>query len=94
VAAEVPSGYGTSLIRELIPHELRGTVDLVLTTDGVSRKIGSLLSRHGRLTQRMIIAINAPSRDCRRGRDAAAALFPDCRLQVLGSLDPPGPTPV
>jgi two-component sensor histidine kinase len=36
VAAEVPSGYGTSLIRELIPHELRGTVDLVLTTEGPS----------------------------------------------------------
>jgi PAS domain S-box-containing protein len=29
------SGYGTSLIRELIPHELGGTVDLVFASDGV-----------------------------------------------------------
>jgi len=39
VAAKVPSGYGTSLIRELIPHELGGTVDLVLAPDGVCCKI-------------------------------------------------------
>jgi two-component sensor histidine kinase len=29
-------GYGTSLIRELIPHELGGTVDLVFAPEGVS----------------------------------------------------------
>jgi two-component sensor histidine kinase len=29
------SGYGTSLIRDLIPHELGGTVDLVMETEGV-----------------------------------------------------------
>jgi two-component sensor histidine kinase len=29
------SGYGTSLIRELIPHELGGGVDLVFAPDGV-----------------------------------------------------------
>ena len=28
-AAEVQSGYGTSLIRDLVPHELGGTVDLI-----------------------------------------------------------------
>jgi len=28
-------GYGTSLIRDLIPHELGGTVDLVMGPDGV-----------------------------------------------------------
>jgi two-component sensor histidine kinase len=33
------SGYGTSLIRELIPHELGGTVDLVLAPEGVSCNI-------------------------------------------------------
>ncbi len=35
--AEAPSrsGYGTSLIRDLIPHELGGTVDLVFASDGV-----------------------------------------------------------
>jgi two-component sensor histidine kinase len=29
------SGFGTNLIRDLIPHELGGTVDLVFDTDGV-----------------------------------------------------------
>jgi PAS domain S-box-containing protein len=28
IAAPVPSGYGSSLLRDLIPHELSGTVDL------------------------------------------------------------------
>ena len=32
-------GYGTSLIRELIPHELGGTVDLAFAPDGVCCKI-------------------------------------------------------
>ncbi|HET7847734.1 MAG TPA: MASE1 domain-containing protein [Pseudolabrys sp.] len=32
-------GYGTSLIRELIPHELGGEVDLVFSGDGVCCKI-------------------------------------------------------
>jgi len=31
----VQSGYGTSLIRDLIPHELGGTVDLVIAREGV-----------------------------------------------------------
>jgi two-component sensor histidine kinase len=39
VAAKVQSGYGTNLIRELIPHELGGTVDLVFATEGVNCKI-------------------------------------------------------
>jgi PAS domain S-box-containing protein len=30
------SGYGTNLIRELIPHEVGGTVDLVFAPEGVS----------------------------------------------------------
>jgi two-component sensor histidine kinase len=32
-------GYGTSLIRELIPHELGGTVDLTFPSDGVFCRI-------------------------------------------------------
>ena len=32
----VKSGYGTSLICELIPHELGGTVDLAFSSEGVS----------------------------------------------------------
>jgi two-component sensor histidine kinase len=39
VAAKPSSGYGTSLIRDLIPHELGGTVNLVFSPDGVSCKI-------------------------------------------------------
>jgi two-component sensor histidine kinase len=34
VAGEVPSGYGTSLIRGLVPHELGGRVNLVFASDG------------------------------------------------------------
>jgi PAS domain S-box-containing protein len=39
VAAPAQSGFGTSLIRDLIPHELGGTVDLVFGPDGVYCKI-------------------------------------------------------
>ena len=39
VAAPIRSGYGTRLIRDLIPHELGGTVDLALAPDGVCCKI-------------------------------------------------------
>jgi PAS domain S-box-containing protein len=39
VAAEIPSGYGSSLIRKLIPHELGGMVDLVLAPEGLICKI-------------------------------------------------------
>ena len=33
-------GYGTSLIRDLVPHELGGSVDLVFASDGVCCTIG------------------------------------------------------
>jgi two-component sensor histidine kinase len=36
---EAKSGYGTRLIRELVPHELGGTVDLEFTAEGVSCRI-------------------------------------------------------
>jgi PAS domain S-box-containing protein len=36
VAREAPRGYGTRLIRDLIPHELGGRVDLVFASDGVT----------------------------------------------------------
>jgi len=35
IAASTQSGYGTSLIRDLIPHELGGTVELVMAAEGV-----------------------------------------------------------
>jgi PAS domain S-box-containing protein len=39
IAAPVRSGYGSSLIRNLIPHELGGTVDLAFPSDGACCKI-------------------------------------------------------
>ena len=45
VTANVPSGYGTTLIRNLVPHELGGTVDLEFPPDGVSCRIEIPLSR-------------------------------------------------
>jgi PAS domain S-box-containing protein len=39
VAVEVKSGYGTRLIRELVPLELGGTVDLEFAAEGVSCRI-------------------------------------------------------
>jgi len=38
-AVAVKSGYGTRLIRELVPYELGGTVDLELAVEGVSCRI-------------------------------------------------------
>ena len=37
--ASVQSGYGLSLIRDLIPHELGGAVDLTFPPDGACCKI-------------------------------------------------------
>jgi PAS domain S-box-containing protein len=45
IAAAVQSGYGSSLIRDLIPHELGGTVDLVFASDGACCKIEIPLER-------------------------------------------------
>ncbi len=39
IAAPFQSGYGSGLIRDLIPHELGGTVDLVFSSDGACCKI-------------------------------------------------------
>jgi len=39
IAAPFQSGYGSCLIRDLIPHELGGTVDLVFASDGACCKI-------------------------------------------------------
>jgi PAS domain S-box-containing protein len=39
VASAHPCSYGTNLIRNLIPHELAGTVDLVFAKEGVNCRI-------------------------------------------------------
>jgi two-component sensor histidine kinase len=45
IAVEPKSGYGTRLIRELVPHELGGTVDLEFAAEGVSCRIEFPLER-------------------------------------------------
>jgi two-component sensor histidine kinase len=40
VEAPKQYGYGTSVVRDLIPYEIGGTVDLVFAADGVRCKIG------------------------------------------------------
>jgi two-component sensor histidine kinase/integral membrane sensor domain MASE1 len=45
VAPPVQCGYGSSLIRDLIPHELGGTVDLKFASDGACCKIEIPLKR-------------------------------------------------
>ena len=45
VTANVPSGYGTTLIRNLVPHELGGTVNLEFVPDGVRCRMEIPLSR-------------------------------------------------
>jgi len=39
IMAPMRSGYGTSLIRDLVPHELSGTVDLSFPSEGASSRI-------------------------------------------------------
>jgi len=39
VPTRSPSGYGTSIIRELLPYELGGKVELAFANDGVSCKL-------------------------------------------------------
>jgi two-component sensor histidine kinase len=39
ITAPVQSGYGFSLIRDLVPHELGGAVDLTFPPDGACCKI-------------------------------------------------------
>jgi PAS domain S-box-containing protein len=39
IMAPIQSGYGTSLIRDLIPHELGGTVDLMFAGDGACCRV-------------------------------------------------------
>src|SRR5215471_19161362 len=39
VTSAIQSSYGTNLIRNLIPHELGGMVDLLFASEGVSCRI-------------------------------------------------------
>lgn len=55
VAAGARPGYGTSVIRDLVPYELGGTVDLKLAPDGVRCRM--------QVPARWLSAGNAPPRD-------------------------------
>jgi two-component sensor histidine kinase len=57
VTAPVQSGYGSSLIRDLIPHELGGTIDLVFPLDGACRKIEIPLRANRRPSRATALAI-------------------------------------
>jgi PAS domain S-box-containing protein len=71
IEAPVRSGYGSSLIRDLIPHELGGTVDLTFPFDGACCKIeipfegGTKIPRQDGL-RRAIMDYNALSTGVRR----------------------------
>jgi two-component sensor histidine kinase len=45
ISAPVQSGYGLSLIRDLVPHELGGAVDLTFPPDGACCEIEIPLGR-------------------------------------------------
>jgi PAS domain S-box-containing protein len=45
--SRIPSGYGTNLIRNLIPHELGGRVDLVFAAKGVNCRIEIPVKKQG-----------------------------------------------
>jgi PAS domain S-box-containing protein len=45
ITTEVQSGYGTGLIRDLVPHELGGKVDLVFDPGGLNCRIAIPLKR-------------------------------------------------
>jgi two-component sensor histidine kinase len=51
VAPEIRSGYGTGLIRELIPHELGGNVDLAFRSEGACCRIELPLEAASRASQ-------------------------------------------
>jgi PAS domain S-box-containing protein len=48
ILAPTQSGYGTSLIRDLIPHELGGSVELAFASDGVCCSIEIPLEQGGK----------------------------------------------
>jgi len=51
VTAPAQSGFGNSLIREIVPHELGGTAELVFNSDGVCCRIGIPLEARQEPTQ-------------------------------------------
>jgi two-component sensor histidine kinase/integral membrane sensor domain MASE1 len=65
VVASVQSGYGSNLIRDLIPYELGGTVELTFPRDGVCCRIGIPLKRRYVPNARILVPArgdNSPAR--------------------------------
>ncbi len=67
ITASIECGYGVSLIRDLIPHELGGSVDLEFAFDGVCCRIEIPLeaARHRRKGEPHFGASNVTSPDAR-----------------------------
>ena len=59
IATALQSGYGSGLIRDLIPHELGGTVELTFPPEGAVCRIEIPL---GRIEARTLAAKSSP--DC------------------------------
>ncbi len=67
ITASIECGYGVSLIRDLIPHELGGSVDLEFAFDGVCCRIEIPLeaASHRRKGEPRFGASNVTSPDAR-----------------------------
>jgi len=61
IAAEVKFGYGARLIRELVPYELGGTVDLVFAPEGVTCRVEFPLSVPETTITEYVSSANFPS---------------------------------
>jgi PAS domain S-box-containing protein len=68
VSAPCKSGYGISLICELIPHELGGIVDLAFPPEGVSCTIEIPLKQLSNPRERITSSIRQSSNDRAQGR--------------------------
>ena len=79
VSAPCKSGYGISLICELIPHELGGAVDLAFSSEGVSCTIDIPHNQLGYSRERIISSIRQPSND--RAQDRQEPFLADWLLQ-------------
>jgi PAS domain S-box-containing protein len=66
VVAPRTNGYGSTVIRDLIPYELGGTVDFVLAPDGVSCKLAIPAKWLSHRTQPLFVSPSAPWQSRRR----------------------------
>jgi hypothetical protein len=80
ITAPVQSGYGSSLIRDLIPYELGGTVDLQFPPDGACCKIEIPLDGGAKIvredaSRRAIMDDDTLGMACARSSGSSASLL-------------------